>query len=108
MHGPVDANGIILEFGAVKKTFRHHLDTELDHRLLLNQDDPWARDLGQFDYDPKTILPGLAICVDDPTTENIARWIGEWCVKEYGEYVHQISVTVHETTVNAARWVTKL
>jgi len=40
--GPVNGEGIIFEFGAVKRVFRSYLDFEYDHHLLLNDSDPIA------------------------------------------------------------------
>lgn len=103
MYGEVNEKGILagLDFGSIKKTFRAFLDSEFDHRCLLNQHDPVAKLLdpaedGAF---------GVARCTDDPTTENIARWIGERAMFAYGQKgVEAIQCVVHETSVNAATW----
>jgi 6-pyruvoyl-tetrahydropterin synthase len=109
MWGDIDPNGIMngMEFGDVKKVFRHYLDTEFDHRTLLSQHDPLAGLLyltqpnGLIAKEP-IALPGLAVCREDPTTENIARWIGAWCVEEFE--VPRLKCVVHETAVNMASW----
>lgn len=102
LHGIVDSMGTLdgLEFGEVKKLFRGYLDETYDHRLLLNQADPWATLLG-LDLDGKQLhnLPGLQTVVGDPTTENIARWIAKWA---HTVFEKSVDVTVRETTVNAA------
>jgi 6-pyruvoyl-tetrahydropterin synthase len=95
--GKVNANGVLLgmEFGEVKSIFRHHLDTEYDHHLLLNKDDPYA----------KLELPGLRVCNGDPTTEQISKWIGEWATEEFGvSGLERVKVEVWETQVNSATW----
>lgn len=105
IEGEVSAAGMVLEFGAVKKQFREHLDSEYDHRIILNDEDPWVsrtiKANGQY-----VRLPGLREVLDDPTTENVAKWIGQWAQKtfdtEYSFYKYR--VTVWETTVNAATW----
>lgn len=78
-----------LDFGAIKKEFRGFLDSEFDHRLLLNVTDPVA----------KNDLPGLRLCPGDPTTENIARWVAKWAKDLWPVHV---KVLVNETHVNAA------
>jgi 6-pyruvoyltetrahydropterin/6-carboxytetrahydropterin synthase len=101
--GFVDKNGIMagVEFGALKKRFRGHLDEVYDHHLLLNESDPFAPDIitanGAF-----CPLPGLRTCQGDPTTENIAQWIATEMIQTYGTLVS--AVEVWETAVNCARW----
>jgi 6-pyruvoyltetrahydropterin/6-carboxytetrahydropterin synthase len=101
------ADGIELEFGAVKKEFRGHLDTTYDHRLLLSKNDPFAgaihKSIVDDDGDSKyglyvsTHLPGLNTMPDNPTTENIALWISQWALSEFKT---PGSVSVDETSVN--------
>lgn len=93
MCGAVDAAGLLggMEFGAVKRAFRGHLDEWYDHRLLLNAEDP----LAGLD------LPGTRLCAADPTTEHIARWIAEWASGTWPQ-VGGLRVVVNETHVNAA------
>jgi 6-pyruvoyltetrahydropterin/6-carboxytetrahydropterin synthase len=72
----------VLEFGLLKKMFRAYLDQEWDHRLHLNENDPWARQLGLSWNDQgrvikQGLLPGLQVWDHDPSTENIAWWINE-------------------------------
>lgn len=123
IEGQLNDKGILsgIEYGALKKVFRGHLDTEYDHRLLLNASDPFAGELmavrrgseGQIHEDSTggLRLPGLQACPGDPTTENIARW-----VLEHMKYVltvdmdmgvddiRALDVTVWETSVNMARY----
>lgn len=117
--GEIDERGLCagLDFAFVKHAFRKHLDSDLDHHLLLNKDDPFActlnvRHTAGDECEVHWIaqeLPGLQICEDDPTTENLARWIGEWATLEFKEYeIGMITTTVHETAVNAAKWSTIL
>ena len=105
LHGVVNGKGLLddLEFGDVKRQFRLHLDGTYDHRLLLNERDPWAAKL----YDQATegmggaegYLPGLQVVKGDPTTENIARWVAKWASDTFNK---SVDVVVHETAVNAA------
>jgi 6-pyruvoyltetrahydropterin/6-carboxytetrahydropterin synthase len=92
--GPVDDRGLLdgMDFGAVKAVFRAHLDTNYDHRLLLDVDDP---------LNAVSLLPGQHTTVGQPTTENIARWIGEWAAQRFALSGR---VTVAETHVNEAGW----
>lgn len=106
MWGPLDGNGILagLDFGKVKKAFRQYIDTNFDHHCLLNKDDVLVALLGGLEGPY-----GVAPCNDDPTTEFLAAWIGQWACKEFVNNstripIKQVKVTVHETSVNCATW----
>lgn len=93
-----------IEFGKLKEAFRDELDSELDHRLLLNGADPLLED-------GAPALPGLQVFPGDPTTENIAKWIYDWTKQQYWlvgnpEQGAQLNlhVTVYETKVNSATY----
>lgn len=93
---------VILEFGFVKAQLREYLDTNYDHRLLLNIQDEWASENVGTEGEYKR-LPGLAVMQGDPTTENFAKMIGEWARTTFGHTFTYI-VTVWETSVNCATW----
>jgi len=95
----VNSKGHRLEFGDVKRVFRGFLDEKFDHHLLLNNADPFASLLGLGSG--VVNLPGLVTMMVDPTTENIAKWIAEFCAHTY---MTDASVTVQETSVNAAKF----
>lgn len=102
LQGELNDNGILegIEFGDLKQTFRSHLDSVYDHRLLLNMRDPWA---GRADNvtDVAVYLPGLITTNGDPTTENIAKWIGMYMQQQYPQVA---AVDVWETDVNMGQW----
>lgn len=125
---PLDERYLVegMDFGAIKKEFRGYLDTEFDHRLLLNADDIWAQPIYRVDTlnetgeligpngNPTSIkaliptggqewLPGLRLMDGDPSTENIAREIGKWAQQMFGLHL-MYDVTVWETAVNMARY----
>jgi 6-pyruvoyltetrahydropterin/6-carboxytetrahydropterin synthase len=105
MWGEVDDNGILagVMFGDLKTRFRHHLDTTYDHHWLLNYEDPLVLECERAGID----LPGLEKCKGDPTTENIAKWIGGWGLHFIGQLavtIPRLRVVVHETKVNVATW----
>jgi 6-pyruvoyltetrahydropterin/6-carboxytetrahydropterin synthase len=120
--GAVNSKGILagIEYGDLKKEFRGYLDGEYDHRLLLNAADPFARPLYQIakeevpDADPyvyvnqtsQVFLPGLQATMGDPTTENIAKWIGNEMFTRLADNkeLQAINVEVWETRVNMASW----
>lgn len=102
--GEVDGRGYLegIDFGDLKATFRNYLDRNFDHRVLLNKDDPWAKKLHLVDTEGWVSLPGLATLDVEPTTENLARIIGERMVGATG--IEAVSVSVWETSVNNAEW----
>lgn len=97
LEGTVDDHGMLLgiDFGEAKALFRSYLDNQFDHHLLLNKDDTILT----------SMLPGLMTTPGDPTTENIAMWIGEWCLGTFAARgIERIRVEVWETQVNSATW----
>ena len=117
LFGDVNSNGILagIEYGDLKKTFRTYLDETYDHRLLLNASDPFARPLWTIEQQPadgspgllgsQVFLPGLQSMPGDPTTENIAKWIGEEMLQQLDGYgLEMLHVTVWETSVNMATY----
>ena len=97
----VNDEGMDLEFGAVKKIFREYLDDFYDHHLLLNEKDPWAREVligNDILSEYRQTLPGLRKVPGDPSTENIAKWIAQWCAEELR---CMTIVEVQETKTNA-------
>jgi 6-pyruvoyltetrahydropterin/6-carboxytetrahydropterin synthase len=66
----LDAQGMVADFDAIERSMREFLDESIDHRLLLQRQDP--------------LVPALRaagepfVAVDfNPTAENIARYIFE-------------------------------
>jgi 6-pyruvoyl-tetrahydropterin synthase len=104
IRGEVDDNGILLEYGEVKKVFRGFLDTTFDHRLLLNASDSILSMPSDVNV-PEWIgahFPGAQFMQGDPTTENVANAIYSWAMFEFNQSKYQFSVTVWETAVNCA------
>jgi 6-pyruvoyltetrahydropterin/6-carboxytetrahydropterin synthase len=102
----------VLDFHYVKTEFRLHLNNYYDHRLLLNENDPWAQLAevfvrnpdGRFNKDSFTDhLPGLQVMPGDPTTENIALWIFEFMRERFSFSEAKVAnVFVDETKTNGA------
>lgn len=107
--GEVDDHGLLagIDFGTLKSEFRGFLDSYLDHSLLLNENDPFAAAVmvtpkdEYTGWDDPADLPGLRRCAGDPTTENIAQWIGEWASLTFAvPHVYSAHVHVDETPAN--------
>jgi 6-pyruvoyltetrahydropterin/6-carboxytetrahydropterin synthase len=99
--GDVDGDGLMegIDFGTFKKAMRDHIDSEYDHRLLLDAHDPWTARFGIVKMDDQ--LPGLRVCPGNPTTENIAGWIGEYTLELMDL---PVMIKVMETAVNGFVW----
>lgn len=130
--GDLDEHGVLgsIEFGWLKKQFRTYLDEVWDHHLHLNAADPFARPIWTaYVLEPglhgrvaleknQTFLPGMVAWEGgDPTTENIAKWIGkhmrDLLVDEHsklGTYdnvippITNLCITVDETCTNGATY----
>lgn len=66
----LDKRGMAYDFGEIKKAVKSWIDETLDHRMLLNQQDPIVAILQKMD-EPIFLLP------QNPTAENIAQLIFE-------------------------------
>lgn len=110
LFGPVNRDGLLagLNFSIIKPEFRKYLDDTFDHRILLNERDPWAGFLRtelNAEGDAGTPLPGLQTLSVDPTTENFARIIGETVIERFHlPAVSEMRVRVDETDTNTAEW----
>lgn len=116
--GRVNDQGMLggIDYGPLKHIFRRHLDSEYDHRLLLNATDPFAKPLFVLNADDSSggptgkqiFLPGLnAAAGGDPTTENLSLWImnameDALLVRNMVKDICKIEVQVWETSVNYA------
>jgi 6-pyruvoyltetrahydropterin/6-carboxytetrahydropterin synthase len=106
----IGPDGTPLDFGFLKKTFRGYLDAMWDHRLHLNEADPFAGEVllvsrnadGTFSEEGAngTPLPGLMKWPGDPSVENIASWIKEYMLMALSGM--SIYVKVEETATNGA------
>jgi 6-pyruvoyl-tetrahydropterin synthase len=119
IEGEVDDKGMVINFADVKKPWRDHLDSNFDHHLCLNIDDPFfkamylAADNGgsQDVIDPQTyekVLTewGLTAVPFDPTVENMARLWGQWAEMNFRHLVTNptFSIVVQEAATNKATW----
>lgn len=100
----VNNYGDEMDFTAVKKKFRHHIDTTYDHHLLLNQSDPWAQTFYLYDTlndDPVNgkQLPGLVAVNGDPTIENLCMWMAIWSATTFRT---DCIIRIEETKTNGA------
>jgi 6-pyruvoyltetrahydropterin/6-carboxytetrahydropterin synthase len=63
--GPLDALGMVADFGEVKRALHAFVDASWDHRTILRRDDPLAAVLREAG-EPVYLLDG------EPTAENLA------------------------------------
>jgi len=95
MQGPkLDKRGMLMDFEDIKQTVQKWVDSELDHKMLLNKKDPLVkilRDMGE----PIVVMDG------NPTAENIAKMIFQHA-KERGLPV--VNVRLWETVNSYAEF----
>ncbi len=102
--GPeIDASGMLIEFGALKKAWRSWLDTYIDHALVLRAGDPMIEAVRGAYADSR-----IFVTDENPTTEVMARLLyerAEIIVRELGvEGVRVDRIVLNETRVNAATY----
>ncbi len=71
----LDERGMLVDFTDIKRSLRGWIDQELDHRMILHEDDPLLALLQGHDQ-PVFVIP------HNPTAENIARLIYEYAQKQ--------------------------
>lgn len=64
LKGELDDRGMVVDFAEIKKKLKGCLD-ELDHRMLLREDDPLVEAMRAIGEEP-------VVMADNPTAENIA------------------------------------
>ena len=65
----LDAQGMVIEFGQIKKLWREWLDDSLDHAVMLHAEDPMIAAIRSIEPEARIFeLPG------DPTTEHLAAF----------------------------------
>ena len=64
----LDHRGMVYDFSDVKKRLKEFIDRELDHRMLLREDDPMVAAL-------EGIGERVFLMKENPTAENIAKLI---------------------------------
>jgi len=85
MEGPeLGPSGMLVDFTEIKQSLRTWIDSELDHRMILSQDDPALPFLTSLN-EPVHVIPG------NPTAENIARLIHDFA-GEQGFPVVEVSL----------------
>lgn len=97
----LDEVGRVIDFGVMKEKLCMWLEENWDHKFLLWQEDPWARNLELIDIDGTVILPF------NPTAENMARFLGEIMGPKLLENtgVILVKVDVEETFKCKATWM---
>jgi 6-pyruvoyltetrahydropterin/6-carboxytetrahydropterin synthase len=67
----LDSRNMVCDFSDIKRVIKGWIDSELDHRMLLRQDDPLVEPLGRLG-EPMYLLDS------NPTVERIARLIFDY------------------------------
>ena len=78
----LDERGMVFDFNDVKRIVQHWIDTELDHKMLLNASDPVIPSL-------KNLQEPILTLKENPTAEVLAKIIFEY-VKTQGFPVTEV------------------
>ncbi len=93
----LDPLGMVVDFEIIKRVVQTWIDRELDHKMLLNREDPLVkifRDMGEPCF----------LMEDNPTAENIARVIFDYAASQK---LPVVSVTLWETPQSHATYSDK-
>lgn len=116
LEGELDEQGMICDFGIVKKTVRRLLDDLIDHRLLIPEQSPLARIDEQEDYthihwqlpDGKQIQhrsPNQSITLLDAeaiTPDSVARWCEQLLSLELPQLIDNIHLRFSTEAIDGA------
>lgn len=109
IEGPMDVNGVIIEYGAVKKIIRDWIDANLDHGTALGEDDPLINALQKDKYHSKTfVVNRFDYDFGWPTVEAMSHIMAiesqALIDGTAGLRGTVVRVRVQETAVNMAEW----
>src|SRR5688572_10108395 len=90
----LDARNMVVDFSDIKRIIKQWIDRELDHKMILRQDDPLVAAL-------KSLGEPMYLLDNNPTAERIARLLFEMS-RELGLTVAR--VTVWETPTSWATY----
>lgn len=117
LQGALDEQGMVCDFGTVKKVIRHWLDTELDHRLAVPALSPNIRitDEGElldihFNFGTQgeylhTRSPRDAIALVDAeilTPETVANWCIDQLKQRFPDTIDRLELTFNCEVINGA------
>ncbi|MBN1586173.1 MAG: 6-carboxytetrahydropterin synthase [Candidatus Omnitrophica bacterium] len=88
----LDSRGMVVDFGDIKRTLQAWIDENLDHKILLNKEDPIIPHLRELNEAFFTMN-------ENPTAEAISRLIFEYAVSQG---LNVIQVTLWETPTSYA------
>ncbi len=115
LNGALDEQGMVCDFGVVKKTLRNWLDDELDHRLLVPTQSAnltieynaervqlqWQSQRGGIELD----CPLEAVALVDADEINDAT-VSRWCIAQLAEHfpvsIEQLQLTFEPEVIDAA------
>lgn len=91
------ANGMIIDFAALKEIVNKHIVHVYDHAFVVSQKSPWANDTGAMNCK-------LIVLPFEPTSENLVLEYARILTKAFGEEVKLHSLRLRETTTAYAAW----
>lgn len=113
LQGALDEQGMVCDFGEVKKTIRNWLDTYIDHRLVIPGDAKQLQLKQHNNYDALTwqcdkgtivtTAPEQAHCIidaEDVTPASVAHWATEQLKRFFPESVHKLTLTFSIEQIN--------
>ena len=71
----LDSRGMVMDFTDIKRVVNRWIDENLDHRMLLQRDDPYVKVL-------QPLGEPLFLLDCNPTAENIAKLINDYAVSQ--------------------------
>lgn len=92
-------NGMVMDFGILKKIVDDEITNSYDHSVLLNKNDPKAKDLRNYSY-----FSNFKLTDYQPTCENLLIEFAQKIKTKLPQNVKLHSLKLHETATSYAEW----
>lgn len=101
-----DQNGFVMDFGGLKPV-KAWLESQFDHTLLLDSDDPLLPDFRALESKGACRLVTFNDVGMEGSAQYISDYVSQWLAATTHNRVYVVSVTVAENTKNSGQYLNR-